>query len=189
MTPPAARRSPHLVVVTGLPGTGKSTVAEWASDHLGAPVLSHDWAMSGLRPYAGVQDALDQMNPPGHGTVGWSILAALARSQLRRGTSVILDGVARSSDIERCGALARDERATLIVVLTECADPETHRARVEGRQRFIPNWYELDWDDIERSRATWVAPEPAGLRLQATEPLLHNREALIGFLTTSIRNS
>ena len=84
-----------LVLVTGLPGTGKSTMAEIASRELGAPVLGHDWAMSGLRPYPEMQRALDAMDPPGHRGVGWSLLWALARSQLRRGSSVVLDGVAR----------------------------------------------------------------------------------------------
>ena len=42
---------PMLVLVTGLQGTGKSTVAELVADLLGAPVLAHDWAMSGLRPF------------------------------------------------------------------------------------------------------------------------------------------
>ena len=37
-----------LVLITGLPGSGKSTMAEVAGRSLGAPVLGHDWAMSGL---------------------------------------------------------------------------------------------------------------------------------------------
>ena len=53
-----------LVLVTGLPATGKSTMAEAAADILGAPVLAHDWAMSGLRPYPEIQRALDAMDPP-----------------------------------------------------------------------------------------------------------------------------
>ena len=64
-----------LVVVTGLQGTGKSTIAGDAAAILGAPLLAHDWAMSGLRPYAEMQKALDSMEPPGHGIVGWSILS------------------------------------------------------------------------------------------------------------------
>ena len=32
--------------------------------------------------------------------------------------------------------------------MTSCRDAELHRARVEGRQRQIPGWYELDWDHV-----------------------------------------
>ena len=84
-----------LVLITGLPGTGKSTMAEIAARELGAALLGHDWAMSGLRPYREIQGALDAMDPPGHRDVGWSILWALARAQLRMGSSVVLDGVGR----------------------------------------------------------------------------------------------
>jgi hypothetical protein len=37
---------------------------------------------------------------PGQGAVGWSICRALARAQLRRGASVVLDGVARPGEID-----------------------------------------------------------------------------------------
>ena len=59
--------------MTGLPGTGKSTAADAAGAHLGAAVLAHDWAMSGLRPYPELQRALDTIDF-GHRQVGWSIL-------------------------------------------------------------------------------------------------------------------
>ena len=89
-----------MVLITGLPGSGKSTMAEVAGRALGAPVLGHDWAMSGLRPFAEVQDALDAMGTRGHRGVGWSVLWALARSQLRLGSSVVLDGVARDPEVD-----------------------------------------------------------------------------------------
>ena len=91
-------REPSLVLVTGLPGTGKSTVAEAIAQRLDAAVLAHDWAMSGLRPFSELQVVLDDMGLRGHRTVGWSILNALARLQLRSGRSIVLDGVAGSGN-------------------------------------------------------------------------------------------
>ena len=142
----------HLVLITGLPGTGKSTMAEEAGRTLGAPVLGHDWAMSGLRPYPELQEALDRMGLRGHRGVGWSLLWALARSQLRLGSSVVLDGVARAPEVEGTRQVAREEGAESLVVMTSCHDAELHRARVEGRQRQIPGWYELDWAHVARAR-------------------------------------
>ena len=115
-----------LVVVTGLPGTGKSTVADAAGRHLGAAVLAHDWAMSGLRPFPELQVALDEMNPPGHGPVGWSILLSLARAQLRRDGPVVLDGVARAPEIELIRNVAAEERARPVVIVTQCVDVYVH---------------------------------------------------------------
>ncbi len=88
-----------LVLITGLPDR-KSTMAEAAGRQLGAPVLGHDWAMSGLRPFPEMQAALDAMGLRGHRGVGWSLLWALARSQLRIGSSVVLDGVARQPEVD-----------------------------------------------------------------------------------------
>jgi len=160
-----------LVLVTGLPGTGKSTMAEAAGRALGAAVLGHDWAMSGLRPYPEVQATLDAMGVRGHRGVGWSLLWALARSQLRLGASVVLDGVARDPEVEGTRALAHEEGAGSFVVLTSCADPDVHRARLLGRRRAIPGWYELGWEQVERSRASWTPPSGVDLHLEATDPL------------------
>jgi predicted kinase len=158
---------PWLVLVTGVQGTGKSTVAEAIARRLGSAVLAHDWAMSGLRPYRELQRTLDKMRPPGHRVVGWSILTALARSQARQGRSIVLDGVARSPEIESCREAARAEGARLVVIETHCSDVALHRSRVEGRTRSIPDWYELDWPHVEGSRETWQSPDGVDLRLDA----------------------
>ena len=174
--------APALVLVTGLPGTGKSTVAEHAAACLGTAVLGHDWAMSGLRPYAELEGAMERMGPAGHRMVGWSVLGALARSQLRRRTSVVLDGVARRPETGRLRELARSEEAELVTILTECSDPVVHRSRLEGRRRGIPGWYEVEWAEVERARATWEPDLRADLHLDASEPLEHNLRALRTFL-------
>jgi hypothetical protein len=166
------------VLVTGLPGTGKSTMADVAAATLGAPVVGHDWAMSGLRPYPEVQEALDVMGLRGHRGVGWSILWALARSQLRRRQSVVLDGVARAPEVAGTRALARDEGVPGFVVMTECSDSEVHRSRIEGRQRGIPGWYELDWDHVARAREEWDALDDVGLVLDAVVPVAQNSATL-----------
>jgi len=118
------------------------------------------------------------MSPPGQREVGWSILGALARAQLRRGASVVLDGVARRPEIEMCRELAGEEAASLVVVLTTCSDVTIHRSRVEGRARGIPNWYELDWSHVERAIAPWGPPVDVDLELDVVRPLAENLEFL-----------
>jgi predicted kinase len=162
---------PILVLVTGLQGTGKSTVAGLVADLLAAPLVAHDWAMSGLRPFPEVQKALDAMEPPGHGRVGWSLLGALARSELRRGSSVVLDGVARTPQVETLRLLAAEEGARFLVIMTECPDPQLHRSRVDGRKRGIPDWYEVGWNHVEESRKSWDPDMSIDLKVDTTEPL------------------
>lgn len=162
---------PILVLVTGLQGTGKSTVAALAADLLGAPLLAHDWAMSGLRPFPEVQAALDSMEPPGHGCVGWSLLRALAQSQLRRRSSVVVDGVARAPQVETLRLLAAEEGARFLVIMTECSDPDLHWSRIEDRKRGIPGWYEFDWSQVEKSRRNWDPSMHVDLKVDTAEPL------------------
>ena len=169
---------PLLVLVTGLQGTGKSTVAGLVAELLGAPLIAHDWAMSGLRPFPAVQAAMDTMDPPGHGLVGWSLLQALTRSELRRDSSVVLDGVARAPEIEMLRALAQVEGAQFFVVMTECSDPTLHRSRVDSRQRGIPDWYEIDWSNVERSRKSWDPNLSVDLRIDSAKPVQTMKSSL-----------
>jgi predicted kinase len=174
-----------LVLITGLPGSGKSTMAEVAGRALSAPVLGHDWAMSGLRPFPEIQDALDSMGPRGHRGVGWSLLWALARSQLRLGSSVVLDGVARDPEVEGSRRVAAEEGAGSLVIMTSCGDAGLHQARVEGRQRLIPDWYELDWGRVGQARSTWVEPAGVDLVLDAAAPVEENVERLRALLSAT----
>jgi len=176
-------RQPRLVLVTGLPGSGKSTLADDAAVILDAPVLSHDWVMSGLRPYPGVEEAMDAMDPPGHGAVGWSILCAFARAELRRHRSVVLDGVARPREVELCGQVSEEEKAGLVVILVHCSDQAVHRSRIEHRDRAIPGWYEVTWDDVQRSRSRWSPPDQVDLSLESTHSRSWNRGLVADLLS------
>lgn len=171
-----------LVLVTGLQGSGKSTIATAAAALVRGPVLSFDWMMSGLRPFSSIQDAVDQMNPSDRADVGWSLLTAVARSQLRLGSSAVVDGIARAKQVEQMRALAEEEGATLLVIMADCPDADRHRARIEGRHRMIPNWYELTWDHVQRSRANWDPTLPVGLRLDTTETPQKNLSDLFSYL-------
>lgn len=145
-----------LVVVSGWTGAGKSTIADRLGSDLGATVTSFDWVMSGLRAmpevWAHVELPVERQR-----RVAWNILSRIAEQQLRRGSSCILDLVARAEPVEEWRHLAGEYDATFAVVECTCADIDLHRSRVEGRQRRIPGWYELDWDHVESVRDRYVA--------------------------------
>lgn len=175
---------PILALVTGPPGTGKSTLAERAAAELGAAVLGWDWVMAGLTGFSSVQAALRDLSFVEHRRVGWSVLWNLATAQLRRGDSVVLDGVARAVEVAGTREVARAAGARcVVVVVTSCSDPALHRRRIDGRSRSIPGWYELDWNHVARALESWEPPADADLHLDAAAPLDTNAAHLRALLT------
>jgi predicted kinase len=164
---------PTLVLVTGPPGTGKSTLAEAAAAAVGGPVLAWDWAMAGLTGFDDLQKALAGLDRLDYRRVGWSILWNLAVAQLRAGRGAVLDGCARAPEVEETRRLAAAEGAEAVTVLTSCRDRDTHRDRIVGRVRAIPGWYELAWDHVSGFLDRWEPPD-ADLALDATDPLHEN---------------
>jgi len=186
----AADRSNHncpvkLVLITGPPGTGKSTLAEVAAVHLGAAILAWDWVMAGLTGFDEVQRAFQAMERERYRQVGWSIISNLATAQLRRGESVVLDGVARDDEVAHFRCLVGDLGADALIVSTACSNVTIHRSLVDGRIRGIPGWHELDWKHVESVRSAWTEPADADLRLDASSPLTTNRDLLVQALTSS----
>lgn len=143
--------APWLVVVTGWTGAGKSTIAERLGAELDATVASFDWVMSGLRALPEVWTHVE-MPVELQRRVGWNLLSRIAEQQLRRGSSCVLDLVARREPVDEWRQLADEHAATFAVVECICSDIEVHRSRVDDRQRRIPGWYELDWDHVEHGR-------------------------------------
>src|SRR5262245_57384063 len=80
----------QFIVFTGLPGTGKSSVAETVGRTLNIPVFAKDWLEAtmlrcGLGPIT--TEGVDL------GYASYELLTVLAKRQLQLGQSVILDSV------------------------------------------------------------------------------------------------
>ena len=172
-------KTPHLIILAGLPGVGKSRIAEAVARELGIPVFAKDWLEAMLRRC--------KLQPTDEGSslgfAGYELLTTLAERQLRLGQSVILDSVASTLSIRaEWHTLAQAYHAVWRVIECVCSDETAHRARLDTRQRNIPAWHELDWAEVERVQAYYAPWDEDRSILDAVWPLEENVAVALRYL-------
>ena len=167
----------RLVVFSGVPGTGKSTLADAVGRRLGIPVFATDWLLGSLTPFGGRH--LDRLLD-----VGSELLTTLALRQLGLGQSAILDHPAEDPATRtRWHSLAERAGADFKVVVCVCTDPRTHRDRAESRTRGIPGWHDAaDWADITRRQSTFPPWTTDTLTVDTTGPYPSTLAAILDYL-------
>jgi predicted kinase len=167
----------RLIVFSGLPGAGKSTLAEAAGRALGVPVYAVDWLLGSLTPFGGYH--LEELF-----TMGGELLTTLAYRQLALGQSAILDFPAEDLGTRiRWRSLAGAAGAEFRVVVCVCSDRELHRARLEGRERGIPGWHDAgNWANVERRLAEFPPWTGEVLTIDAVQPLPANLATVLNYV-------
>jgi predicted kinase len=138
----------EVVVFTGLPGTGKSTLAEGLASGTGVPAFAGDWLLGALRPHS----VLDGLSRPEFLAMYYDLLETLIKRQLMLGQSAIVDCLIDDGIAQRWEKIAAAYEARLAVIECVCSDEYEHRRRLEGRRRGIPGWHEVGWDHVQRMR-------------------------------------
>lgn len=128
----------QIIAFTGLPGTGKSTLAEALATETGVPAFAGDWLLGALRPH-GILRGLER---PVFLSMYYDLLGTLIKRQLMLGQSAIVDCLVNDEIADRWDGLAAEYDARLRLVECVCSDEGEHRRRVEGRRRGIPGWHE-----------------------------------------------
>ena len=90
-------RRAHLILITGMPGTGKSTLAGSLARHLGVPLISKDTIKEPLLDVIGSADRAESRRLS---DASFAVMFALARECLRAGTDLILEGNFRAGEHE-----------------------------------------------------------------------------------------
>jgi predicted kinase len=134
-----------LIVLSGLPGSGKSTIAEGLSRALSLPVFSVDPIEAAM--WRG------GLPKPSTGIAAYDVAVTLADEHLRLGHSVIIDAV---NPVEAPRAAWRDlaakYRTDLKIIECACADEAVHRRRIEARVRNIDGMPEVTWARVLQRR-------------------------------------
>ncbi|MGW2841349.1 AAA family ATPase [Streptomyces sp. NPDC001493] len=169
-----------LIAMAGLPGAGKSSVAEALGRELTAPVVSVD-PIEAAMWRAGV--ARDQPT----GLAAYTVAEAVADGVLAMRRTVIVDAAnAVEAAREQWRALAGRHGAPVVFIEVVCSDPAVHRRRLESRSRAIEGFTEPSWEAVQRLREEF-APWPADRRLvlDAVTGLPSNVAKALGFLSAT----
>ncbi|HEY1572581.1 MAG TPA: AAA family ATPase [Pseudonocardiaceae bacterium] len=149
---------PTLVVLGGLPATGKSTVGRLASASLGAAYVRIDTIEQAIKESE--TNADNGLNHAVEWGLGYEVAYAVVRDLLRQGTDVFADCV-NPMKITRDAwqALAASAGARLVEVELICSDTAEHQHRVTSRTVDIPNLFLPTWQQIvDRDYEPWDRP-------------------------------
>jgi predicted kinase len=167
-----------LIVMSGLPATGKSAIADAVASAVDGIVLSVDPIESAL-----LMSGIDAAQPTG--LAAYAVAAAIAETNLRLERTVIIDAVNSVGEAKTWWIdLARREDVRLVVVETICSDDELHRQRLAGRRRTYAIG-EPDWATVMLRRDEWVAWPFAPLTVDAVDPLADNVARVIAAVRAS----
>jgi predicted kinase len=160
-----------LIIFSGLPGTGKSLLAEAMGRALGIPVFAKDWLEATLIKSELV--AANRNKPLG--SAGYQLLTMLAERQFMLGQSAILDSVASTQSIRNTWSqLAEQYHTRWRVIECICSDETLHRLRLKQRNRQIPGWHELEWSEVERVKGYYAPWEGERLVLDMVDSFDEN---------------
>jgi predicted kinase len=152
-----------LVVVGGLPATGKSTIAIALALRTSTPYFRVDRIEQAIVAWSALSHPL--------GPVGYAVAHVLAREQLELGLDVIVECVnpmalTRDAWVETAEAAG----AALIEVEVICSNEDEHKRRAETRRSDVAGLVKPQWSAIlDREYEPWLR-KPLVIDSSTTSP-------------------
>src|SRR5215213_2981352 len=139
-----------LVIFSGLPGTGKSTLAHKLAQEMQWPLLSIDDVIGEVPENAGIPFWDSKV----------AVLLRLAEVQLELGLSVVMDSVFMHMDRQHAQELARHYAARFRPVYVFLSDDEVWKQRVNERSEEMNNRHVATWERIQHQRERFQPWQP-----------------------------
>jgi predicted kinase len=154
-----------LIIFGGLPGVGKTTLAQAVAKHLRATYLRIDSIEQAIK------DSL--LQPLEVIDAGYMVGYAVARDNLRARQTVVADSVNPLQITRKAWlAAAKDANCTSIQVEVVCSDKTEHEARVKTRKADIaglslPSWEAVTTREYDLWQASRIIIDTAGKTVDA----------------------
>ncbi len=166
--------NPTMIVIGGVPGTGKSTLAKALSKELNIPAFSKDELEAAIAR-KGLCNSKEMRG------VGFEIMSVLAKNQIENKNSAIFDFIASKSRVtEQWPELLEIEIKYIECI---CSNEEIHIERIQLRNRNIEGWYELVWEDVLRIKNVFKPLKSDRLILDSVNNLSVNVEMAIEYVS------
>ena len=162
--------------MSGLPGVGKSAIAEALGRELPAVVISVDEIEAAMLR-SGIVRSFET------GLAAYNVGAALVAHQLRVGFSVIADA-ANYLEVGRQIWWSAGEAADATVhgIEVVCSDESVHRTRLAARRRDLAPFPEPSWEQVAQWRSEtepWVRPR---LVLDSVRPVEESVRLVLAYV-------
>ncbi len=130
-----------LIIFSGLPGVGKTTIARKLASEIGGVHVRIDSIEDTIRDSGALAGPMTD--------VGYRVAYAIAEDNLRVGRTVIADSVNPLTLTRRSWVdVARRAHAQAFEVEIRCSNGKEHRSRVETRIRDFPGSWQVKWDEV-----------------------------------------
>lgn len=163
------------VIFSGLPGTGKSTLADRLARELQWTILRIDDVVNNIPENAGVEFWDSQVE----------VLLTLTEAQLEIGLSVIVDSVFMNADRQHAQALARKYQAHFRPIYTFLSDDVVWETRVTSRFTELNRPDVATWKQIQHQRGHFREWQlDTALFVDALNPVEQNYAEVLRFVTS-----